>query len=108
MKTINEYVLNKTISSIDEYLLSKSQKKIANIPEIGRKAYDWCDEEWTIVDFCSCGDKEALKKFMSDYDASDYLEEAEYTDDDYLVAAENGKFITMFLWDEDSGLHYKN
>lgn len=92
---------------ISEFLLSKQNNKAYDdIPEPGKKAYDWYDEEWTIVDFCSCGDKEALKKFMSDYDAPDDLED-EYTDDDYLVAAENGKYITVFLWDEHSGLHYK-
>lgn len=92
--------------NINEYLLSKKRNKLNDLPKEGETAYDWYDEEWTIVDFCSCGDKEALKKFMSDYDAPDDLED-EYTDDDYLVAAENGKFITVFLWDEHCGLHYK-
>lgn len=95
------------MKTINEYLLSKKNKKLNNIPKEGEKAYDWRDEEWTIVDVCSCGDKEALKKFMKDYDASDDLEVDKYADDDYLVAAENGKFITVFLWDEDCGLHYK-
>ena len=35
MKTINEYVFDKTISSIDEYLLSKSKKHIVCKPEKG-------------------------------------------------------------------------
>ncbi len=93
------------MNNINEYLSSKLKRK-PTIPEIGKKAYDWYDEEWTIVDFCCCDDEQKLKKFMHDYDA-DSLDVDDYGENDYLVAAENGKVITVFYWDEDSGLHYK-
>ena len=93
------------MKTITEYLLSKKNNKLANIPKIGRQAYDWCDEEWTIVDFCCCDDEQKIKKFKHDYGECD---DVTYDDDDYLVAAENGTYLAVFLWDEDSGLHYKN
>lgn len=95
--------------TINEYLLSKKKTKFNDFPKEGEKAYDWNDEEWTIVDFCKVSDKDAFKKFKQDYDDFGTLDdlEASMENIDYVVAAENGEYISVFLWDEDGGLHYK-
>lgn len=93
--------------NINEYLLSKKKTKLNDLPKAGRKAYDEDGDEWNIIDVCSCADKEDLKEFFYIYGASEDVDLDKYPDDDYLVAAENGEYITIFWWGGEGGLHYK-
>ena len=97
--------------NIYEYLLSKQNKKVKDVPIKGEIAYDWEDCEWEILDFCKFGEKDKVEALCRKYDQYGQFWYDEYDDDPdtYIVAAQEypvGDTTTIFLWSED-GLHFK-
>lgn len=97
--------------NINEYLLSKNNKNLHDMPEKGKIAYDWNDTPFTIIDFRYKTDSD-FDKFVEKFDGSGWINDdelSEIDEDTPLVATRSKDYnvTEIFVWDESSGLHYK-